>query len=112
MLSQIKDICEPRDVHLYNHICIELEKQWPNLNILLHAFAYMPTLEYYSTSWLQAPTLGGGVKRRPHRDPVVIIGIVCTFGHNPFTCHYVLVIMAKAMLYFIYHILGLWLRWT
>jgi hypothetical protein len=47
MLGQIKDIVDPRDVNLYNHIRVEVEKRWEMLNIPLHALAYVLTPKYY-----------------------------------------------------------------
>jgi hypothetical protein len=67
MLGQIKDIVEPRDVKLYNHIRVEVEKRWKMLNIPLHALTYVLTPEYYHVSWISSPTLGGGSKKRPHK---------------------------------------------
>ena len=69
MLGQIKDIVEPRDVNLYNHIHVEVEKWWEMLNIPLHALAYVLTPKYYNVSWLSSPTPSGGTKKRPHQDP-------------------------------------------
>jgi hypothetical protein len=43
ILGQIKDIIEPRDVNLYNHIHVEVEKWWEMLNIPPHALAYVLT---------------------------------------------------------------------
>jgi hypothetical protein len=71
MLGQIKDIVEPKDVNLYNHIHVEVEKQWEILNIPLHALAYVLTPKYYHVSWFSSPTLGGGSKKKPHQDPEV-----------------------------------------
>ena len=47
MLGQIKDIVQPRDVDLYEHIHVEVEKKWKKLNIPLHALAYVFTPKYY-----------------------------------------------------------------
>jgi hypothetical protein len=69
MLGHIKDIVEPRDVNLYNHICVEVEKWWEMLNILLHTLAYVLTPKYYHVSWFSSPTPGCGSKKRPHQDP-------------------------------------------
>jgi hypothetical protein len=74
MLGQIKDIVEPRDVNLYNHIRVEVEKRWEMLNIPLHALAYVLTPKYYHVSWLSSPAPGGGTKKRPHQDPEVQAG--------------------------------------
>jgi hypothetical protein len=71
MLRKIKDIVEPRDVNLYNHIRVEVEKQWEMLNIPLHALTYVLTPKYYHVSWLSSPAPGGGTKKRPHQDPKV-----------------------------------------
>jgi hypothetical protein len=71
MLGKIKDIDEPRDVNLYNHIRVEVENQWEMLNIPLHALAYVLTPKYYRVSWLSSPAPGGGSKKRPHQDPEV-----------------------------------------
>jgi hypothetical protein len=60
MLGQIKDIVEPRDQNLYDFISIEVEKWWENLNIPLHALAYVLTPKYYHTSWFQPPHQGVG----------------------------------------------------
>jgi hypothetical protein len=62
---------QPRDVNLYNYIRIEVEKQWENLSIPLHALAYVLTPKYYHIPWFAAPTPSGGVKRKPHQDPKV-----------------------------------------
>jgi hypothetical protein len=51
-LRKIKDIVEPRDVNLYNHIRVEVEKWWEMINIPLHALAYVLTPKYYHVSWL------------------------------------------------------------
>lgn len=61
MLGHLKDIVQPRDVNLYNHIHIEVEKWWEKINIPLHALAYVLTPKYYHTSWLQTSTPGCGV---------------------------------------------------
>jgi hypothetical protein len=71
MVGQIKDIVESRDVNLYDYICVEVKKWWARLNIPLHALAYVLTPKHYSTSWLEAPMLGGEVKRKLHMDPEV-----------------------------------------
>jgi hypothetical protein len=74
MLGQIKDIVQPKDVNLYNHIRVEVEKRWEMLNIPLHALAYVLTPKYYHVSWLSSPAPGGGTKKRPHQDPEVQAG--------------------------------------
>jgi hypothetical protein len=74
MLGKIKDIVEPRDVNLYNHIRVEVEKRWEMLNIPLHALSYVLTPKYYHVSWLSSPALGGGTKKRPHQDQKVQAG--------------------------------------
>jgi hypothetical protein len=71
MLGQIKDIVEQRDVILYDHIHKHVVKRWDNLNVPLHALAYVLTPKYYSPSWLAQPTPWGGVRRKPHTDPEV-----------------------------------------
>lgn len=71
MLGQIKDSVQPRDVTLYDIICIEVERRWEKLNIPLHALAYVLTPKYYHTSWLQIAAPGGGVREKPHQDPEV-----------------------------------------
>jgi hypothetical protein len=75
MLGQIKDIVEPRDAILYDHIHKHVVKRWDNLNVPLHALAYVLTPKYYSPSWLAQPTLGGGVRRKPHRSKGTEVGI-------------------------------------
>jgi hypothetical protein len=74
MLGQIKDIVQPRDVNLYNHIRVEVEKWWEMLNISPHSLAYVLTPKYYHVSWISSPTPGGGVKKKPHQDLEVQIG--------------------------------------
>jgi hypothetical protein len=71
MLGQIKDIVQPRDAILYDHIHKHVVKRWDNLNVPLHALAYVLTPKYYSSSWLAQPAPGGGVWRKPHIDPKV-----------------------------------------
>jgi len=66
MLGQIKDIFQPKDVILYDHIHKLVVKRWDNLNVPLHALAYVLTPKYYSSSWLAQPTPGGGERRKPH----------------------------------------------
>ena len=78
MLGQIKDIVQPRDVTLYDIICIEVEKRWEKLNIPLHALAYVLTPKYYHISWLVSPILVGGVKRKPQQDPEIQVGYMQT----------------------------------
>ena len=46
-------------------------KRWDNLNVPLHALAYVLTPKYYYPSWLAQPAPGGGVRKRPHTDPEV-----------------------------------------
>ena len=41
MQGQIKDIVEPKDVILYDHIHKLVVKRWDNLNVPLHALAYV-----------------------------------------------------------------------
>jgi hypothetical protein len=48
MLGQIKDIVQSRDVILYDHIHKHVIKRWDNLNVQLHALAYVLTPKYYS----------------------------------------------------------------
>ena len=71
MLGQIKDIVEQRDAILYDHIHKHVVKRWDNLNVPLHALAYVLTPKYYSPSWLAQPAPGGGVRKIPHIDPEV-----------------------------------------
>ena len=71
MLSHIKDIVEQRDAILYDHIHKHVVNRWDNLNVPLHALAYVLTPKYYSPSWLTQPAPGGGVRKRPHIDPKV-----------------------------------------
>jgi hypothetical protein len=54
MPRKIKDIVQPRDVNLYNHIRVEVEKWWEMLNIPLHALAYVLTPKYNHVSWLSS----------------------------------------------------------
>jgi hypothetical protein len=67
MLFQIKYIVH-REAILYDHIHRHVVKKWDNLNAPLLVIAYVPTLEYYSPSWLAQPTLRGWVRRKPHID--------------------------------------------
>jgi hypothetical protein len=60
MLGQIKDIVQPKDVILYDHIHKLVVKRWDNLNVPLHALAYVLTPKYYSSSWLAQPAPGVG----------------------------------------------------
>jgi hypothetical protein len=71
MLGQIKDIVQPRDAILYDHIHKHLVKRWDNLNIPLLALPYVLTPKYYSSSWLAQPVPRGGERRKPHTDPKV-----------------------------------------
>jgi hypothetical protein len=61
-LGQIKDIVQPRDTILYNHIHKHVVKRWDYLNVPLHALAYVLTPKYYSPSWLAQPMPGSGVE--------------------------------------------------
>jgi hypothetical protein len=74
MLGQIKDIVEPRDVILYDHIHKHVFKRWDNLNVPFHALAYVLAPKYYSPSRLAQPTPRGAVRRKPHTDPEVHYG--------------------------------------
>jgi hypothetical protein len=74
MLGQIKDIVQPKDAILYDHIHKLVVKRWDNLNVPLHALAYVLTPKYYSSSWLAQPAPRGGERRKPHTDPKVQIG--------------------------------------
>jgi hypothetical protein len=80
MIEQIKDSVEPRDVNLYNHIRVEVEKRWEMLNIPLHDLAYVLTPKYYHVSWLSSLASGGGTKKRPHQDPEVQAGYMKALG--------------------------------
>jgi hypothetical protein len=68
MLGKIKDIFDPRDVNLYNHIRVDMEKWCKMLNIPLHSLSYVLTPKYYHVSWLSSPTPSGGTKKIPHQD--------------------------------------------
>jgi hypothetical protein len=46
-------------------------KRWDNLNVPLHALAYVFTPKHYSSSWLAQPAPEGGERRKPHTDPEV-----------------------------------------
>jgi hypothetical protein len=46
-------------------------KTWDNLNVPLHALAYVLTPKYYSLSWLAQLAPRGGVRRKLHVDPKV-----------------------------------------
>jgi len=46
MLGQIKDIVQPRDVILYDHIHKHVVKRLDNLNVPLHALAYVLTQNF------------------------------------------------------------------
>ena len=48
MLGQIKDIVPPKDAILYDHIHKHVIKRWDNLNVPLHALAYVLAPKYYS----------------------------------------------------------------
>ena len=41
MLGQIKDIVEPKDAILYEHIQKHVVNRWDKLNVSLHALAYV-----------------------------------------------------------------------
>jgi hypothetical protein len=71
MLGQIKDIVQPRDAILYDHIHKHVVKRWDNLNVPLHALAYVLTPKYYSSSSLAQLAPEGGERRKPHTDPEV-----------------------------------------
>jgi hypothetical protein len=71
MLGQIKDIVQSKDAILYDHIHKLVVKRWDNLNVPLHALAYVLTPKYYSSSWLAQPTPESGERRKPHTDPKV-----------------------------------------
>jgi hypothetical protein len=69
ILCQIKGIVEPRDVILYDHIHKHVAKRWDNLNVSLHALAYVLTPKYYSPYWLaQSTPRGGGKEKTTHRS--------------------------------------------
>ena len=68
MLGHIKDIVEQRDAILYDHIHKHVVKRWDNLNVPLHALAYVLTPKYYSPFWLAQLAPGSGVWKRPHTD--------------------------------------------
>jgi hypothetical protein len=78
MLGQTKDIVEPKDAILYDHIHKVVVKRWDNLNVPLHALEYVLTPKYYSSSWLTQPAPGGGERRKPHTDPEVQNGYMLT----------------------------------
>ena len=65
MLGQIKDIVEPKDAILYEHIQKHVVNMWDNLNVPFHALAYVLTPKYYSPSWLAKPALGVGSGENP-----------------------------------------------
>ena len=71
MLGQFKNIVDLRDAILYDHIHKHVVKRWDNRNVSLQALAYVFTAKYYSPSWLSQPTLGDGVRKKPHKDPKV-----------------------------------------
>jgi hypothetical protein len=71
MLGHIKDIVQPKDAILYDHIHKHVVKRWDNLNVPLHALAYVLTPKYYSPSWLAKLAPGSGVRKKPHTDPEV-----------------------------------------
>jgi hypothetical protein len=71
MLGQIKDIVQSKDVILYDHIHKLVVKRWDNLNVPLHALAYVLTPKYYSSSWLAQPTPESGEKRKLNTNPEV-----------------------------------------
>ena len=71
MLGQIKDIVEQRDAILYDHIHKHVVKRRDNLNVTLHALAYVLTPKYHSSSWLAQLAPKGGVRRKPHTNPKV-----------------------------------------
>ena len=71
MLGQIKDIIEPKDAILYDHIHKHVFKRWDNLNVSLHALAYVLTPKYYYPSWLAKTTPEGWIRRKPHTNPKV-----------------------------------------
>jgi hypothetical protein len=66
MLGQIKDIVQPKDAILYDYIHKLVVKRWDNLNVPLHALAYVLTPKYYSSSWLAQPAPGVRERRKPH----------------------------------------------
>jgi hypothetical protein len=68
ILGQIKDIVEPKDAILYDHIHKLVVKRWDNLNVPLHALAYVLTPKYYSSSWLAQPAPRGGERRKLHTN--------------------------------------------
>ena len=63
MLGQIKDIVQLKDTILYDHTHKHVVKRWDNLNVSIHALAYILTPKYYFPSWMAQPTLGGGVRK-------------------------------------------------
>ena len=65
MLGHIKDIVQQKDVILYDHIHKHVVKRWDDLNVPLHALAYVLTPKYYSPSWLAKPAPRGGVRKNP-----------------------------------------------
>ena len=66
ILGQIKDIVEPKDAILYEHIQKHVVNRWDKLNVPLHALAYVLTPKYYSPSWLAKLAPWGGARRKPH----------------------------------------------
>jgi hypothetical protein len=79
MLGQIKDIVQSRDAILYDHIHKHVVKRWDNLNVPLHALAYVLTPKYYSSSWLAQPTPGVG-KGQNHTQIQRCIMDICLHG--------------------------------
>ena len=71
MSRQIANIVELRDVILDDHIHKHVVIRSYNLNVPLHALAYILTPKYHSSSWLVQLALGIGVRRKPHTDPEI-----------------------------------------
>ena len=74
MLGQIKDVVQPKDAIFYDHIHKHVVKRWDNLNVPLHALAYVLTPKYYSPSLLAKPTPRGGVGKNPIQIQRYIMG--------------------------------------
>jgi hypothetical protein len=55
-------------------------KWWDNLNVPLHALAYVLTLKHYFASWLAQPTPRDGDNRKPHTDLEVPNGYITALG--------------------------------
>ena len=80
MLGEIKDLVR---AHKYGDAHSDIEAivldRWEKMNVPMYCLGFALSLRFYDTTYVNTPTPGGGIRKRPNEDKEVVGGVIKAF---------------------------------